>query len=94
MAKRTRPSSLGRGTSAYTEGDLGVRTTLTLPHALNEYLRGVSTRCRREGGRHMDRTQIVRSLVRALRDLERQVDWAGIGDEDELARRLTAGFRR
>ena len=87
-------SPLRRGTYAFTGRDLTVRCLLTLTEEQAAFLRETSVRCRREGGKHLDRTQAVRSLVRALRALQHQVDWAGIRDEDALAERLTAAFRR
>jgi hypothetical protein len=79
---------------AYSSAQLRVRATLPITPEMSRFLRGLSDRCKDEDGRFMDRSVILRSLIRALIKLEKQVDWSNIQSEDELAARLVKAFSR
>jgi hypothetical protein len=68
--------------------------TLPLTAEMRQFLREISAKCKANGGRHVDGTQILRALVTALRKCEDQVDWDGVQDEEDLTQRLLKAFRK
>ena len=85
---------MARGSYVYSDADLTHRTSLSLTPAMAKALRDVSERCKAEGGRYMDRSQILRALIMALIKAEDQVDWRGIKDEDDLVKRFVRAFSK
>jgi len=87
-----RTSNVARGSYVYTNEDLTHRTSLSLTRDMAASLKAISERCKDEGGRYMDRSQILRALILALAKQEDQVDWRGIKDEKELVKRIIRAF--
>lgn len=83
-----------RDTSAYPGSVLRVRGNLTLTFEMRDALKELSHRCKKAGGRYMDRTILCRALIQALLNLERQVDWTDIKTEADLVKRFTRAFSK
>ena len=83
-----------RRTYAYTAAQLRYRTTLPLTAEMKTFLTEISDRCKREGGKHMDMSQILRCLVRLLMKNEDRVDWKNIDTEEELVLKFVKAFSR
>jgi len=68
------------------------RVPLTLPKELDVFLQKVGTEARSSGGFKLPKTLIIRSLIKAMRELD--VDVSGIKDEDELKSRVLTALKK
>ncbi len=84
---------MARNTYTYSSKDL-LKTTLGGTPAMRDALKNLSTRCKDNKGSYMDRSQIIRSMIRALMKLEGQVNWEGINSEEVLVTRLIRAFSK
>lgn len=85
---------MARETYAFSQRELRYRATLPLTAEMKTFLNEISDRCKREGGKHMDGSQILRAAIRMLMKHESQVDWKNIDTEEELVRRLIKAFSK
>ncbi len=91
---------MARETYSYDKTQLTVRAVIPLTPEMSDFLESISRKCMgpRDGGkikgRWADRSQIVRSLVRALMKLHPQIDWDNIMTEEDLAAAIEKGFRK
>jgi len=79
---------------AYSQSQLACRLTIPLTPKMNRFLVELGHRCKELDGRHMDKSVIVRSLVRLLMSNEKEVDWRSIRTEDDLLRHLVQGLSK
>jgi hypothetical protein len=68
--------------------------TITLTAEQRELITKLSERTKAGGGIVLERSILIRSLLRTLAKLQDQVNWDEIGDENELVDRLVQAFRR
>jgi Arc/MetJ-type ribon-helix-helix transcriptional regulator len=85
---------LARETYTYSKEELPVRAMVPLTAEMSEFLRQISELCKARKGRYLDRSQIIRSLIRVLMQLEGQVDFEKVGTEEELVKRILKGFSK
>ena len=83
-----------RTTYIYSRKKLTYRTTLPLTRQMDAALSAISKKCKDLNGIHIDKSQIIRSVIAVLAKLEDQVDWVGIKDEAELVERLLKAFSK
>jgi hypothetical protein len=85
---------LARNTYSYSKEELPVRAMVPLTAEMSEFLRQISELSKKRKGRYLDRSQIIRCLIRALMKLEGQIDMDQVMDEEELAKRIIKGFSK
>jgi len=68
------------------------RVPLTLPKELDLFLQKVGAEARATGGFKLPKTLIIRSLIKAMQELD--VDVSGIKDEDELKARVLTALKK
>ncbi|MDD3776234.1 MAG: hypothetical protein PHN32_01310 [Actinomycetota bacterium] len=68
------------------------RVPITMPSTMVAFLENMGIECKRSGGHKIANTEIVRSAIRLLMDLD--IDIAGIKSEEELEARIKDAARR
>ncbi len=68
------------------------RVPITMPSSMVAFLENMGIECKRSGGHKVANTEIVRSAIRLLMDLD--IDLSGIKSEEELEARLKDAARR
>lgn len=81
-----------RRTYVYSRRELTRRVTLPLTPELDKFLKGLGDRCKDECGRFMDKSQLLRSLIAALKRVEGSLDFNGVKDETDLVTAIMKAF--
>lgn len=68
------------------------RVPITMPSSMVSYLENMGIECKRSGGHKVANTEIVRSALRLLMDMD--IDLAAIKTEEELEARIKDAARR
>lgn len=68
------------------------RVPITMPSGMVSFLENLGIECKRAGGHKIANTEIVRTLIKLLMDLD--VDLSGVKTEEELEARLKDAARR
>ncbi len=68
------------------------RIPITMPSEMVSFLENLGIECKRTGGHKLANTEIVRSLIRLMMDLD--VDIPGIKTEEELETRIKEAAKR
>ncbi|OGF48577.1 MAG: hypothetical protein A2231_11330 [Candidatus Firestonebacteria bacterium RIFOXYA2_FULL_40_8] len=68
------------------------RVPLTLPKELDVFLQKVGTEAKTSGGFKLPKTLIIRSLIRAMMELD--VDVGGVKEEEELKSRILEALKK
>ncbi|MCG9479482.1 MAG: hypothetical protein K9H14_04650 [Actinomycetia bacterium] len=68
------------------------RVPITMPSAMVSFLENMGIECKKSGGHKIANTEIVRSAIRLLMDLD--IDINGIKSEEELEARIKDAARR
>ncbi len=68
------------------------RVPITMPSSMVSYLENMGIECKRSGGHKVANTEIVRSALRLLMDMD--IDLAAIKSEEELEARIKDAARR
>ncbi|MGM0366676.1 MAG: hypothetical protein ACQEP5_09110 [Actinomycetota bacterium] len=68
------------------------RVPITMPSSMVSFLENMGIECKRSGGHKIANTEIVRSAIRLLMDLD--IDITGIKSEEELEARIKDAARR
>ncbi len=68
------------------------RVPITMPSSMVSFLENMGIECKRSGGHKVANTEIVRSAIRLLMDLD--IDLAAIKSEEELEDRIKDAARR
>ncbi|GEM_PF-5920033 len=97
----TEETEVARDIYDFTSSQLRVRSTLPITKAIRDKLLQLQRRIVKEEGGYLDRTVIVRSMIRAflkhlkdLKDLGEGVSFEGIDTEAKLVEKLTALLKR
>jgi hypothetical protein len=68
------------------------RIPITMPSEMVSFLENLGIECKRSGGHKLANTEIVRTLIRMMMDLD--VDLSGIKTEEELEARIKEAVKR
>ena len=68
------------------------RVPITMPSDMVSFLENLGIECKKSGGHKIANTEIVRSLVKLLMDLD--IDLSGVRTEEELEKRVKEAARR
>ena len=68
------------------------RIPITMPSEMVSFIENLGVECKRSGGHKLANTEIVRSLIRLMIDLD--VDISGIKTEEELEARVKEAAKR
>lgn len=68
------------------------RVPITMPSDMVAFLENLGIECKRAGGHKVANTEIVRSLIRLLMDMN--IDLSGIKTEDDLDMKIKEAARR
>ena len=68
------------------------RIPITMPSEMVSFLENLGIECKRSGGHKLANTEIVRTLIRIMMDLD--VDLSGIKTEEELETRIKEAVKR
>jgi hypothetical protein len=69
---------VSRKTYAFNREQLSTRAMVPLTAEMSSYLKQIQDLCKDKGARYLDRSQVIRALVLALKRCESQVDFGGI----------------
>ncbi len=68
------------------------RVPITMPSSMVSFMENMGIECKRSAGRKVANTEIVRSAIKLLMDLD--IDTAAIKSEEELEARIKDAARR
>ena len=68
------------------------RVPITMPSGMVSFLENLGIECKRSGGHKVANTEIVRTLIKLLMDLD--IDLSAIKTEEELEARIKDAARR
>jgi hypothetical protein len=68
------------------------RVPITMPSGMVSFLENLGIECKKSGGHKIANTEIVRSLIKLLMDLD--IDISGVKTEEELEHRIKDAVRR
>lgn len=70
------------------------RVQITMPRQLNDWMEDLGSEAKELGGFKLSKTQIVRSLIDALQQVEDKLDLTNVRDEEVLTERILDAFHR
>ncbi|MBM3708210.1 MAG: hypothetical protein FJW69_07755 [Actinobacteria bacterium] len=68
------------------------RVPITMPSGMVSFLENLGIECKKSGGHKIANTEIVRSLIRLLMDMD--IDLSRVKTEEELEERVKEAARR
>lgn len=85
---------MARRTYSFTKKELTFRSTIAITEDMRVVLQEISKRCKKESGRWMDRSQILRSLITLLMERQGQVAFKGVRTEADLVQSFLKAFSK
>jgi hypothetical protein len=68
-----------------------IKLSVFLNHGEDAYLEGLASTAKFSGGKKLSKTKLIEAMVRAFRETD--LDVRGVGDDQELLKRVTAQLR-